>query len=135
MGILISQLSVDAAEPRRLAAWWADVLGWRLGPEADDDEAWIGPPSGASGDAGTDDLHGILFVAVPETKTIKNRLHLDVRPTDGSSQATELARLLGLGATPVDIGQGDVPWHVLADPEGNEFCLLRSTPSELTAKS
>ncbi|WP_311836083.1 VOC family protein [Cellulomonas fimi] len=67
-------------------------------------------------------------------RDLKNRLHLDVRPPDGSDQATELARLLGLGARRVDVGQGsDVPWAVLADPEGNELCLLRSTPSELAA--
>ena len=66
-------------------------------------------------------------------KTVKNRLHLDVRPADGSDQKTELARLIELGARPVDIGQGDVAWHVLADPEGNEFCLLRSTPSQVAA--
>jgi hypothetical protein len=65
---------------------------------------------------------------------VKNRLHVDVRPPDGSDQATELDRLLALGAVQVDIGQGpDATWHVLADPEGNEFCLLRSTPSELAA--
>ncbi|WP_370514088.1 VOC family protein [Cellulomonas sp. JZ18] len=64
---------------------------------------------------------------------MKNRLHFDIRPADGSDQETELARLLELGATRVDLGQGDVAWHVLADPEGNEFCLLRSTPSQLAA--
>ncbi len=68
---------------------------------------------------------------MPEAKAGKNRVHLDLRPTDGSSQQDELERLLALGATRVDIGQGDVPWHVLADPEGNELCLLRSTPSQL----
>jgi hypothetical protein len=71
---------------------------------------------------------------VPDAKRVKNRLHVDVRPPDGSDQATELDRLLTLGAVRVDVGQGpDVTWHVLADPEGNEFCLLRSTPSELAA--
>jgi glyoxalase superfamily protein len=62
-------------------------------------------------------------VPVPEAKTVKNRVHIDVNPT-GVDQAEELERLLSLGATRVDIGQGDVPWVVLADPEGNEFCLL-----------
>ncbi len=64
---------------------------------------------------------------------VKNRLHLDLRPADSSDQESEFARLLALGATSVDIGQGEVPWHVLADPEGNEFCLLRSTPAQLAA--
>jgi hypothetical protein len=62
---------------------------------------------------------------VPEAKTVKNRLHLDLRPVGGSHQA-EVERLIGLGARPADIGQGEVPWVVLADPEGNEFCVLGS---------
>jgi hypothetical protein len=65
-----------------------------------------------------------MFVTVPEAKTVKNRIHLDVSPA-GCDQDEELARLLALGARPVDVGQGDSPWFVLADPEGNEFCLLR----------
>ena len=67
----------------------------------------------------------LVFVTVPEGKTVKNRLHLDIRPVDGSSEA-EVERLLGLGARHADIGQGEVPWVVLADPEGNEFCVLAS---------
>lgn len=67
----------------------------------------------------------IDFLIVPDgPQTSKNRLHLDVNPTD-RDQYAELERLLQLGAVPVDVGQGDVSWHVLADPEGNEFCLLR----------
>jgi len=70
---------------------------------------------------------------VPEKKMVKNRLHLDLR-ADGSSTAAELDRLLGLGATRVDVGQGpDVTWVVLADPEGNEFCLLQRTLQEVEA--
>ena len=64
----------------------------------------------------------ILFLRVPEGKAVKNRLHLDFRPDD---QAAEVARLEGLGARRVDIGQGDQSWVVLADPDGNEFCVLR----------
>jgi hypothetical protein len=67
----------------------------------------------------------LVFVAVPEAKTVKNRLHLDLRPVGGSHQG-EVERLIGLGARPADIGQGEVPWVVLADPEGNEFCVLGS---------
>jgi hypothetical protein len=63
-----------------------------------------------------------VFAAVPEGKTVKNRLHLDLRPVD-SSHADEVERLIGLGARRADIGQGDVPWVVLTDPEGNEFCV------------
>jgi hypothetical protein len=69
-----------------------------------------------------DQLLGILFLRAPATKPAKNRLHLDVRPDD---QRAEVERLLALGASCVDIGQGEVPWVVLADPEGNEFCVLR----------
>jgi hypothetical protein len=65
----------------------------------------------------------LVFATVPEGKTVKNRLHLDVRPIDASHEA-EVERLIGLGARRADIGQGDVPWVVLADPEGNEFCVL-----------
>lgn len=127
MGIVISQLTVDAADPLALARWWGEVLGWPAGhDESEPDEAWVEPP-GTPGPG----LGGILFVRVPEAKAGKNRVHLDLRPADGSSQQAELDRLLSLGATRVDIGQGDVPWHVLADPEGNELCLLRSTPSQL----
>ena len=67
----------------------------------------------------------LVFVPVAEAKRGKNRVHLDVNPS-GCDQGQELARLLALGAVRVDVGQGDQTWHVLADPEGNEFCLLRS---------
>jgi catechol 2,3-dioxygenase-like lactoylglutathione lyase family enzyme len=128
MAPVVSHLTIDCADPRSLARWWADVLGWELveDPLADDDvEVEIAPRDGAA--------TPWLFLRVPDAKTGKNRLHPDLRPPDGSDQATELARLLELGAAPVDIGQGDVTWHVLADPEGNEFCLLRSTPAQVAA--
>ncbi|MBT0994808.1 VOC family protein [Cellulomonas sp. DKR-3] len=127
MSLVVSQLTIDCPDPTTLARWWASVLGWVQveDDEPDDDEVEIAPPAG--------DATPWLFIRVPETKTVKNRLHVDVRPPDGSDQPTELARLLELGATRVDIGQGDVPWIVLADPEGNEFCLLRSTPAQLAA--
>jgi hypothetical protein len=73
-----------------------------------------------------DRLPGLLFVRVQEDKSIKNRLHLDFRPGDRDA---EVERILGLGATRVDIGQGDQSWVVLADPEGNEFCILGSRQS------
>ena len=74
-----------------------------------------------------DRLPGILFLAAAETKQWQNRLHIDLRPDD---QSAEVERLIGLGASRVDVGQGEVPWVVLADPEGNEFCVLaaRRTP-------
>jgi catechol 2,3-dioxygenase-like lactoylglutathione lyase family enzyme len=124
---VVSQLTIDSADPLALARWWSEALGWRLvGDPADgDDEVEIEPPSGSA--------TPWLFLRVPDAKTGKNRLHADLRPANGSDQATELERLLALGATRVDIGQADVPWHVLADPEGNEFCLLRSTPDQVAA--
>jgi len=87
-------------------------LGLELhGPQ--DGEVWL-EPGGDSPD--------ILFLEVPEAKTVKNRMHLDLRPGD---QQAEVSRLKALGASEVDIGQGDVSWVVMADPEGNEFCVLR----------
>jgi hypothetical protein len=128
MGLVVSQLSVDCAAPGALARWWAQVLGWQVvwggADDEDEDEVGIEPDDGS--------CPGVLFLRVPEAKSVKNSLHLDLRPQDGSDQQTELARLLELGARPVDIGQGiEVTWYVLTDPEGNEFCLLRSTPSQL----
>ena len=114
----ITALAIDCTEPRALAEFWCAVLGWEITDEQDYGIS-IGTPDAAM---------GIDLLKVPDgPKTVKNRLHLDVNPTD-RDQAAELQRLLDLGATPVDIGQGpDVTWHVLADPEGNEFCLLRTT--------
>lgn len=128
MAPVISQLTIDCTDPHALAAWWRDVLDWTYTwePAPDDDEIGIAPDDGSA--------TAWLFIKVPELKSGKNRLHVDIRPPNGSSQPAELERLLSLGATRVDIGQGDVPWHVLADPEGNEFCLLRSTPDELAAR-
>ena len=126
MPVVISQLAVDAIDPAAQARWWREVLGGTV-DDADPEEIALLPGSG---------LPEILFLRVPETKSVKNRLHLDVRPADGSDQRAELRRLLDLGARRVDVGQGpDVPWVVLADPEGNEFCLLRMTPSQLAASS
>jgi len=128
MGLVISNLSVDCAEPRALASWWAEALGWQVIEDPDledgaDDEVGIEPTDRSA--------PGLLFLRVPEPKSLKNRLHLDVRPPNGSDQLTELARLLAMGARRADVGQGaDVPWVVLADPEGNEFCLLRGEAAE-----
>jgi len=127
MAPVVSHLTIDCADPRALARWWREVLDWTYlwDSEDDEEEVGIGPADGSS--------TGWLFLKVPDVKTVKNRLHADLRPPNGSDQATELERLLALGATRVDIGQQDVPWHVLADPEGNEFCLLRSTPDQVAA--
>lgn len=116
MASVLTEIVVDCSDPAALARWWAEVLGWVV---TDDERgfAWISA-------AGTyTDRPLLVFVPVPEPKAVKNRLHLDLNPS-GVEQAGELQRLLALGAVRVDVGQGDVPWVVLADPEGNEFCLL-----------
>ena len=108
----LSQICVDAHDPERLGAWWAGVLGWPLRVDADGD-AFVTPPPGQGSE--------LLFLAVPDDKVVKNRLHHDFTPDD---QQAEVDRVLALGASRVDIGQGEQSWVVLADPEGNEFCIL-----------
>ena len=114
----ITAWAIDCADPEELAGFWTAVLGWIV-TERGDDIVSIKPAADAA--------WGIDLARVPDgPKQTKNRIHLDVNATD-RDQAAELERLLALGATRVDVGQGDdVTWHVLADPEGNEFCLLRS---------
>lgn len=119
----IENVSFDSITPAETAQFWAEALGWLVVEDDDDDEVAIQPPPG-SPEFGL--VPDILFLRVPEEKAVKNRLHLDLRPAD---QPAEVARLKALGATHVDIGQGDdVTWVVLADPEGNEFCVLRTLP-------
>lgn len=114
MGLVWEQLVIDAKDPVRLGQWWADVLGWVI-VNPDPDEFEIRPSP--------DQLPGLLFALVRDEKHAKNRLHLDWRPQD---QAAEVERFVRAGARPVDVGQGDASWVVLADPEGNEFCVLAS---------
>jgi catechol 2,3-dioxygenase-like lactoylglutathione lyase family enzyme len=118
----ISELVIDAADPERLAAFWSKVLGYvELGRE-DDGSIEIGPP-----DAGFGGPQPTLVLSPSsDPRTGKLRLHIDVNATDRDQDA-ELERLLALGARPADVGQtGTESWHVLADPEGNEFCLLHT---------
>jgi hypothetical protein len=126
MDIRIQCLCIDTTDPSGLATFWESALGWRRTFDRDDEVA-LEPPAGSPEDGIVPDL---LFLRVPEDKAVKNRLHLDLRPKD---QTAEVARLAGLGATRVDVGQKqDVSWVVMADPEGNEFCVLRPlTPEEL----
>ena len=120
MGLIVDWLGIDCADPAALARFWTEALPYRIEDTADPDEIPIVPKDGKG--------VRILFTKVPEGKTIKNRLHMDLRPDD---QAAEVERLLALGARRVDIGQGAQTWVVLADPEGNEFCILRNlTPEE-----
>ncbi|MGP4033748.1 VOC family protein [Pseudarthrobacter sp. 1C304] len=117
----ISSIAIDAAQPRVIADFWCRVLDWRVIDE-EDGVISIGPADGS--------WPTIDVIAVPEKKSVKNRLHLDLR-ADGSSTAEELERLLDLGARRTDVGQGpEATWVVLSDPEGNEFCLLSRTVQE-----
>ena len=115
----INSITFDCSDAARLAAFWAEVTGWGVGPEPSPEFAVVG------GSARPADCPSLMFIQVLEGKAAKNRVHLDVSPS-GCEQAEELARLLSMGAVEVDVGQGEQTWHVLADPEGNEFCLLRS---------
>ncbi len=114
-----SELVVDSRDPEALAAFWAAVLDYRV-LSREDGDVEIGPEAGFGGPAPT-----LVFGRVPDPTPGKRRLHIDLNATDREQDA-ELERLLSLGATPADVGQtGEESWHVLADPEGNEFCLLR----------
>lgn len=113
MALEWEQLAVDAADAATLGNWWREALGWVVVNDSPE-EYEIRPAP--------DQLPGLLFMPVPEGKTLKNRLHLDFRPDDRDA---EVERLLALGARRADVGQqGDESWVVLADPEGNEFCVL-----------
>ena len=119
MDLRIQCLCIDTADPSRLAGFWESALGWRR--TYDEDYVILEPPKGSPEDGVAPDL---LFLRVPEEKAVKNRLHLDLRPKD---QAAEVARLEALGARRVDVGQSaDASWVVMADPDGNEFCVLRA---------
>jgi hypothetical protein len=108
------QLVIDAHDPVSLGTWWARALDWVVvNDDPDEFEVRAAP----------DRFPGLLFALVPEAKSVKNRLHLDLRPDERDD---EVARLVALGAKPVDVGQGEETWIVLADPEGNEFCVLGS---------
>jgi predicted enzyme related to lactoylglutathione lyase len=120
-------LVVDAADPGRLARFWAEALRWEVASE-EPDEVDVCPPGFSYPDTSALPL---VFVPVPEPKGGKNRVHLDLATESLRHQAAEVERLVALGAVPADIGQGaqgDVPWTVLADPEGNEFCVLDPRP-------
>ena len=117
----LAVISIDAVNPTVLADFWCAVLGWVV-LEEDEDGINIGSPDAS--------WPTIDLLRVPEGKTVKNRLHFDLR-ADGVGRPAELQRLLDLGAKPVDVGQQpDVSWVVLGDPEGNEFCLLARTVQE-----
>ncbi|MEE1793385.1 VOC family protein [Streptomyces sp. BE308] len=114
MAVRLYHHVVDSHDLPLLARFWCQVLDWQVLFE-DEDEIVIG--------ADAETLPGMCFVPVPEKKTVKNRLHIDLTPDD---QAVEVERIIGLGARRTDFGQGpDATWVALLDPEGNEFCVLR----------
>jgi catechol 2,3-dioxygenase-like lactoylglutathione lyase family enzyme len=123
MDIRIQCLCIDSPHPSRAADFWEAALGWRRTYDTGD-QVVLEPPAGSPEDGISPDL---LFLKVPEAKTVKNRLHLDLRPKD---QQAEVARLEALGARRVDVGQNEVSWVVLADPDGNEFDVLKPLPAE-----
>ena len=115
-----TELAIDCADPNGLARFWCAVLGYEV-QDSDDETVTIGPPGGEHRSGPVPPV--LTFARVPEGKTVKNRVHIDVNPTD-REQDDEVRRLLDLGARHADVGQGDHSWVVLADPEGNEFCVL-----------
>lgn len=123
MACRITELVLDCRDPERLAGFWCEVLGWKVLDRDGNEAIEIGPERGADGAQPV-----LVLSASTDPKRDKLRLHLDVNATD-RDQAAELERLLALGARPADVGQtGAESWHVLADPEGNEFCLYPLLP-------
>ena len=120
-----TELIVDSHDPRRLAEFWCEVLGYHISDEAAGCVEIAGTEKTIDEAPARPVVPTIVFVPVPEGKTVKNRLHIDVNPID-RTQEEEVDRLIAAGARRADVGQGDVHWVVMADPEGNEFCVLRS---------
>jgi predicted enzyme related to lactoylglutathione lyase len=111
----IAAVVVDCVDPRAMARFWGEAIGWTLHEVTDDHAVWrsakgVGPY--------------LEFLRTPGVKTVPDRVHLDLVPDPGDDKAAEVTRLRALGATDLDVGQGDVPWTCLADPEGHEFCVL-----------
>jgi Glyoxalase-like domain len=112
MGLKFDQICIDATDPTKLGTWWSQALGWPKDVD-EDGEVVLHPPSGSGPEW--------IFLRVGDKRIVKNRIHFDFVPDD---QSAEVDRLLRMGARRVDIGQGEQSWEVLADPEGNEFCVL-----------
>jgi len=126
MGVRWYTVVVDCRDVSAQARWWAEALNWRIVIETED-EVVIAPPHALDETrfiAVEERGPGLVFVPVPEDKQLKNRLHIDLAPRASDDQEAEVARLVGMGASRVDVGQRDATWVVLADPEGNEFCVL-----------
>lgn len=112
MASRVYNITIDARDPRALAEFWRQVLDYQIAFD-DPDEVGIEPAD--------ESAPALIFVPVSDTKAGKNRVHIDLAPDD---QVSEVNRLIALGARRADIGQGEQSWVVLADPEGNEFCVL-----------
>jgi len=120
MTLRLVQVAMDARDDSAVGRFWAQALGWGVSSEGPG-VTNVEPVGFAYPDPAA---VCIDVIAVPEPKTVKNRVHLDLATSSAAHQADLVARLQDLGATPADVGQGDVSWTVLADPEGNEFCVL-----------
>ncbi|MBK5228948.1 MAG: VOC family protein [Actinobacteria bacterium] len=131
MTLKLDFVTIDAHDPKAVAAFWVEALeDYEIledpSDDPDEDEEVSVLPRSRKGAK-------LLFIKVPDDKAIKNRLHFDLRP-ENAEQDSEVERLMTIGATKVDIGQGDARWTVLADPEGNEFCVLRRLTDEEKVK-
>jgi len=115
MPLRLGEISIDCTDPELVAAFWCAALGYRV---TDRDATGVAI-------AGASSAPTVLFYQDPNPKKTKNRIHFDICPVD-STQEAEVQRLEGLGASRIDIGQGDASWVVMADPEGNEFCVMRT---------
>jgi predicted enzyme related to lactoylglutathione lyase len=111
----IATVVVDCVDPRVMARFWGEAMDWTL-HKVTDDNAVLRSAKGVG--------PYLQFLRTPDAKTVWNRVHLDLRPYLGDDVEAESARLRTLGATVIDLGENDVPWTVMADPEGSEFCLL-----------
>jgi hypothetical protein len=112
----VAVVLVDCADPRAMARFWGEAIDWTL-HEVSDEHAVLRSAKGVG--------PYLEFLRTPGAKTVPDRVHLDLLPYAGDDRAAEVARLRGLGAIDLDLGQGDVPWTCLVDPEGHEFCVLR----------
>src|SRR4029453_2874317 len=111
----IAAVVVDCADPRAMARFWGEATDWTV-HQVTDEFASLRSAAGAG--------PYLEFIRRPAEPAVWNHIHLDLLPYPGDDKPAEVARLRALGATDLDVGQGDVPWTVLADPEGNEFCVL-----------
>lgn len=119
----IQCMTIDCHNPKALSEFWAQALNWKFDGNATENEAYIERNLGADNTDGYPDL---LFIKTPDQKSSKNRVHLDLRP---ENQMEEVERLEKIGATRIEIGQSsysETTWIVMADPEGNEFCVLKA---------